>query len=214
MGRGLRSKRRQPTRTIGRKLIIVCEGKRTEYGYFESIRMSMRLPTLQVHVVHPDGTDPLTIVRAAIRYRQDRTLERAWTGDDSAWAVFDGDEHRDHNPHNWNDAIQLAGSKNIHLAVSNPSFELWYLLHYHDQRAQLTRVDALVLLRQYLQDYRKAMVLWPALKALTPEAIARAKRLAERAVLDGAEAYRNPSTSVCELVESLLTLEHEVNRML
>jgi len=53
-------KRPQATRAIGRKVIIVCEGKKTEHGYFEAIRKHLRLPTLQVAVVHPDATDPLS----------------------------------------------------------------------------------------------------------------------------------------------------------
>src|SRR4051812_40644621 len=105
-GRYWRRPRRN--RVVGRKVIIVCEGKKTEYGYFEEIRKSMRLPTLQVQVVHPDATDPLSIVRAAIHLRRARKSERAWDRQDRAWAVFDGDEHRDGNPANWNDAIQIA----------------------------------------------------------------------------------------------------------
>jgi hypothetical protein len=71
----------------------------------------MRLPTLQVLVVHPDATDPYSIVCKAVEYRKMRISEKAWSIEDSAWAVFDGDEHKDNNPANWNDAIQLACSK-------------------------------------------------------------------------------------------------------
>lgn len=203
-------KRRAPTRSIGRKVIIVCEGKRTETGYFNAIRVSMRIPTLQVQVLHSGGTDPLTIVRAALEQKETKRRDKAWTKGDSAWAVFDGDEHRDENPANWNDAIQLAASRDINLAISNPCFELWYLLHYHNQLAQLTRVEAQRVLRQYLPTYQKAHVLWPEpLKVLTADAIARARRLEERRTADDLAVHCNPSTGVSELIEFLLALEQE-----
>jgi hypothetical protein len=161
MGKRNSFRRPRAIRTIGRKVIIVCEGKKTEYGYFEAMRKSMRLPTLQVVVVHPDATDPLGIVRYAIDFRRDRVIEKTWTKEDSVWAVFDGDEHRLENPTNWNDAVQLAGSKQVQLAISNPCFEFWYLLHYQDQSASLTRDEAQRLLRRHIYDYEKWKVLWP-----------------------------------------------------
>ncbi len=211
VGRSFR--RPPPFRDIGRKLIIVCEGKRTERGYFEEIRKSLRLPTLKVHVIHADATDPLSIVRAAIEYRQDRKDERAWAKEDTAWAVFDGDEHRDANPDRWNDAIQIAQSKDIRLAVSNPCFELWYLLHYRSHTAEVTRQKAFRLLKSHISDYEKAKTLWPSpLEPFTSEAIQRAKQLASRAAADELQPFPNPCTNVYELVESLLALDKETHR--
>jgi hypothetical protein len=202
--------RRRPRRAVGRSVIIVCEGSKTEPGYFNAIRQSMRLPTAQVYVVHPNATDPLSIVRAAIDYRRQRVRERAWSAGDSAWAVFDGDEHRNANPHNWNDAIQTADIQGINLAVSNPCFELWYLLHYQDQFAQLSREAAERRICDHLGEYEKAKVYWPdPLGPLTDEAIGRARRLADRLVADGARRHSNPSTDVFNLVESLLELQSE-----
>jgi hypothetical protein len=204
--------RRGARRVVGRRLIIVCEGRSTEPGYFNAIRQSMRLPTAQVYVVHPDATDPLSIVHAAIEYRRERLQERAWVEGDSAWAVFDGDEHRGANPHNWNDAIQTADSKHINLAVSNPCFELWYLLHYQDQFAQLSRDEAIQRIRNHLGEYEKARVYWPdPLGPFTAEALERAKGLARRLAAEGAERHVNPSTDLFQLVESLLNLERETH---
>jgi hypothetical protein len=168
------------------------------------------LPTAQVYVVHPDATDPLSIVRSAVQYRRERVRERAWSEGDEAWAVFDGDEHIDANSHNWNDAVQTADSNRINLAVSNPCFELWYLLHYQDQFAQLSREDAEHRIRDRLGDYEKANGYWPdPLEPLTEEAIRRARRLADRLVAEGAGRHSNPSTDVFNLVESLLKLRSE-----
>lgn len=112
-------------RIIGKKFIIVCEGK-TEYNYFRAIRRSMRLSTLQINIANPGASDPRSIVNEAIQRWSANKQEGGWTGDDSAWAVYDGDEHIRNDPKNWNDARQLADANNINLAVSNPCFELWF----------------------------------------------------------------------------------------
>jgi|ERR1043165_2889930 hypothetical protein len=204
-------RRRRPTRVVGRKIIIVCEGEKTEPEYFEAIRISLRLPTLKVHVVHPNGTDPLTIVLEAIAQRSIREMDKSWTTGDSAWAVYDGDEHQLINPHNWNDAIQLAARKKINLAVSNPCFELWYVLHFQPQTANLSRQDAIRVLRKHIPDYQKSKILWPVpLRPITEVAIQRARQLAEQAARDLLVPHTNPCTGVGELVVNLLELEKEV----
>jgi hypothetical protein len=146
--------RRTPNRTPARSVIIVCEGKRTEYDYFEAIRKTLRLPTVTVQVVHSGATDPRSIVRKALELRKEREQEQRWSTEDTAWAVFDGDEHRLHDPANWNDAFQIAGKK-VRLAVSNPCFEFWYLLHYQDQQGYLDRDTARRILKTYLPTYEK-----------------------------------------------------------
>jgi RloB-like protein len=167
--------RRRSVHSVGRKVVIVCEGEKTEYGYFEAIRKSMRLPTVSVAVVHAGCTDPRGIVSAAIEERKGRKQEKSWSNGDAVWAVFDGDEHKDNNPGNWNDALQLADGKDINLAISNPSFELWYLLHFQDQLAKMNRREVLVALTEHLPQYKKASILWPEpLQPLSMDAILRA----------------------------------------
>jgi hypothetical protein len=213
MGKVRTFQRQAGRRLIGRKIIIACEGRKTEYGYFNAIRQSMRLPTLRVLVVRPYGTDPLTIVRTALNHKRERERERTWTKKDSAWAVFDGDEHKLENLVNWNNAIQLAERNEIRLAISNPCFEFWYLLHFRDHSGNLSRIDASRLLRQYIAQYEKADVLWPVpLQPLTTQAINRAKQLAARASANELEPHTNPCTGVCDLVESLLRLEQETRK--
>ena len=202
-------RRGKATRKIGRRLIIVCEGKKTEVGYFEGIRKSMRLPTLQVKVVHPKATDPLSIVNEAIDLISQQSRDQ-WSSDDSAWAVFDGDEHRDKNPDNWNDAIQRAKSRKTNLAVSNPCFELWYLLHYQDQLAKLSRHEATKRLLVHLPNYDKAEIYWPhPLERLSQAAVERAMRLAQKIDAGGNDVYCNPSTYVFHLFSSLAALDEE-----
>lgn len=198
--------RRRRTRQIGRKIIVVCEGS-TEKKYFDGIRKSLRLPTLQIRVVDADGTDPLTLVKAAIALREESIADKLWLMDDQVWAVFDGDEHLTANLVRWKNAIHLARERKVNLAVSNPSFELWYLLHFQDQTANLDRVRAYHLVKKHIKNYQKSSVVWPEpLQELTPDAIDRAAGLRLRATNNGLSPYSNPTTDVDILVKALLDL--------
>lgn len=206
--------RNVPVRLPQRKIIIICEGTGTEFGYFNAIRQTLRLPVDIIDVRHCGATDPKSIVEyAKVEYakaeRASRERERRWDKLDEIWAVYDGDEHRERDLANWNAALNGAGKK-VKLAISNPSFEAWYLLHFQDQNAPLHRDVARRLLKAYLPDYKKSNVLWPdPLQARLETAIQRAKNLA--AVIEQGDRERccNPSTGVHLLVESLLTLKGE-----
>jgi hypothetical protein len=206
MARRLFERPRHP-RLVGRKAIVVCEGEKTERGYFEAIRQSMRLPTLRLKVLLSEGTDPLTIVTSAIEEKRAQLRERSWFSGDVAWAVFDGDEHKLTNPERWRRALQLASANQIRVAISNPNFELWYLLHYQNQTANINRANVLKVLRKHLPQYEKSAVLWPTpLQSITELAIARAEELLVRIDRDTLGEYANPSTGVHVLVQSLLDL--------
>ena len=76
---------------------------------------------------------------------------------DSAWAVYDGVEHFNNNPADWHEAINLARARKINLAITNPSFEFYYLLHFQDQMGWLERDEAKRLLtNKWMKDMTKA----------------------------------------------------------
>ena len=104
-------KRNAPTQTIEKKILIACEGEKTERIYFNAIRQDLRLPPEQVHVIDYDGTDPLGIVNAVVDARKKKKGEKNWDKEDLAWAVFDGDEHIANDPIRWHKAIQRAKSQ-------------------------------------------------------------------------------------------------------
>jgi hypothetical protein len=188
-------------------LLIGCEGRITEPLYFRAIRGDLRLPTERVLIVRPDGSDPLKVVEAVIDARQEQKAKRAWLQSDQAWTVFDGDEHRLSDPQRWNKALQLAEAREIRLAVSNPSFELWLLLHFRDHAANATPQEVLRLLRQEVPDYDKATCLYPdRLKQTTTQAIERARSLGERARDHTTAPHPNPSSGVGDLVAELFSL--------
>ena len=66
-----------PRRTMASKVVIGCEGSKTEPLYFEGIRQHLRASTLEFVLVHVPGTDPLSIVDAVIGIPVARAVDRS-----------------------------------------------------------------------------------------------------------------------------------------
>ena len=125
---------------------------------------------------------------------------------DSIWCVFDRDD-------NSNEVLlrakQSAQKEGYHLTYSNPSFELWFLLHFVNQQAEVEDCQSLIrLLKQpnRIPDYEKNKDCFDVLKPLQATAIQRAKTRASQIQNQGIEPISrqsNPLTTVWELVEYL-----------
>lgn len=192
-----------------RRALIAVEGKATEAPYFEAIRRHLHLPTSVVTILDNKGSSPISLVGGVLKAR-DRLAEDGLfdaRAGDTAWAVFDGDEHRRSDPKGWEAALRLAETEKVRLAISNPSFELWFLLHFEDQFAPLEAKAALARLKRHLPHYRKGAPLFPdPLLPLSQAAIDRARRLEARARREGETGQPNPGTGVPALVEHLFKL--------
>ena len=110
------------------------------------------------------------------------------------WCVFDVDDHP-----RVADARQMAADNGIELAISNPCFELWLLLHFRDGPGMQHRDKIKELLVHYVQGYDKN-VKFSEFSAGYQQAVTRAKRLDNSAESDG-NAGRNPTTGVYRLTE-------------
>jgi hypothetical protein len=117
---------------------------------------------------------------------------------DSVWAVFDVDDHP-----NLQQALALAQSRNINLAISNPCFELWALLHFEEQRAHVERHLLASQLRVHLPDYEKLLP-YVRMRTAYTVAVQRARDL-ELEADHHHEPGRNPSTAVHRLTELIRT---------
>jgi len=203
--------RRPPKRNPVKKIIIACEGSKTEPGYFKSIRKELRLGTLNIIVLpHQGKTDPDSIIEQVIKERKEMKRNRTWIEGDTAWAVFDVDEHIAQSRKNWQRAINRAKDKDIKLAITNPCFELWYLIHFQDHSKYISREGVIKLLKNHIHDYEKSMCLYPKpLKPLTEQAVDRAKKIAAQIQRDKLGEYSNPCCSgLPNLVQSILSLEN------
>ncbi|GAA1700025.1 hypothetical protein GCM10009745_53400 [Kribbella yunnanensis] len=111
--------------------MIFCEGEASEPDYLNALK---RLPEVRNNTaisleIDPTSGVPLTLVQAAVaRMRKDVEV-------DEYWCVFDV-EWPQHHPH-LDRTLQIAAGNDINVAVSNPCFELWLILHHQDHGAFL-----------------------------------------------------------------------------
>jgi len=143
-----------PFREPKPKMLIVCEGAITEKEYFDQFAKFHRNSLVDVIVEGGKGV-PLTVVRAA-KERKEKAISDAKRKDDeflkyqSVWCVFDVDDHP-----NVPEAKIIAADNGIELAISNPCFELWLLLHHRECPGELHRHKAQTMLRDHVAGYDK-----------------------------------------------------------
>ena len=89
------------------------------------------------------------------------------------------------------------------LLCSNPCFELWLLLHYAEQKSELTSDECVSKLVGFEKQYKKG-TLTEGMKLHLVEAKDAAIERAKKHV-----AYGNPSTTVYKLMENLDKLKQE-----
>ncbi len=177
---------------------VLTEGKITEPAYLSAwARVNRRNVRLEISDM---GMTPDALVRKAKKHMRNRPSKRADQAFEEIWCVFDIDEHP-----NVPQAIDNARQSGIEVAVSNPCFELWLVLHGQDQTADIHRHDVQRLSRQ-LQLTRGKEILETALSELIEAfetAKQRAQGLDERHAGNGSPTRSNPSTDVWRLVDRL-----------
>jgi hypothetical protein len=182
-------RRRRPFRDPKPRILIVCEGTVTEPGYFTDLRNRER--SLVELVIEAGGTPKTLVERAAALKKESKRQAKKDPnlGYEHVWCVFDVDEH----PY-LAEALQQARDNKIDVAISNPCFELWALLHFQDQHAWIDRSNVQHLCRQHMPGYVKRLscdVLHPRLDDARQRAI-------------GLNTGENPSTTVYRLVECIV----------
>ena len=107
----------------------------------------------------------------------------------------------------------MAQEHCIHLAISNPCIELWFLLHFEDQTAYIERRQAQSLAKEQLGCGKRLDD--DALGALEEgfeEAKKRARYLDVKHEGDGSGANANPSSGVWRLVDSIVDTSFNPSR--
>jgi len=196
-------RRRTPRREPRKRLLVLCEGKVTEPGYLRAFRHEHRSQLVEVEVV-PECGVPKTLVELAAERKKRAEKEARRSGDpylryDEVWCVLDIDAHP-----NLLEAKQQAGDNGLKLAISNPCFELWILLHFQDQRAHQERGWIQAACREHPPDFVKE-VPYDRVQRTYAEAVARAKAL-DKWQAEQNRPGVNPSTAVRELSERIAEL--------
>lgn len=186
-----------------RKLLILCEGKVTEPLYFRSFRQEHRNHLVEVEIV-PECGGPKPLVELAVERKKSAEKEARRHRDpyqkyDEVWCVFDVDNHP-----NLVEAKRQAQDNGLKLAISNPCFELWIVLHFQDQRAYQDRGWIQSKCREYLSGFAKA-VPYEKVQPNYQDALERATALMRWQEEQGRHDA-NPSTGVYKLTERIVEL--------
>ena len=112
--------RKSATRDERKKILIVCEGEKTEPNYFRSFRYPKDVVEVSVDGA---GCETIRVVERAIERRDKANNSK--NPYDEIWCVFDRDSFP--KAHFYN-ALAMARKQSFRLAYSIEAFELWYLL--------------------------------------------------------------------------------------
>ncbi len=126
------TRKRRPPRQYSPRLIVVCEGEKTEYEYLTRLNQARKRPGGPVVVpLRGCGGDPAGVVERAIRERDnDRRggkFDRAQG--DRAYVLLDVEPHDPGRAPALDNALRLAREQDVCVLLSNPSFEFWLLCH-------------------------------------------------------------------------------------
>lgn len=188
------SRRKRGQRPTRNKMLIICEGEKTEPMYFENYRTPQN--NLDVIPIPSSRKDVGSIVEFAKKKMQDLDIK----GGDSIWCVYDCDENTDDRI---STAYRNAGNS-INMCLSNPSFELWFLLHFSYIDSSLQNDGLIGLLKRHIPDYSKNNDCYQILYPLTDTAIKNSKKLEKLHLDSGTElnsTRSNPSTQVYKIIE-------------
>ncbi|KDN19011.1 RloB family protein [Amycolatopsis rifamycinica] len=168
----------------------MCGADQTEPTYLEGLKQARRNPAVTVKVkVKP--ADPDAVVRYAAGIR-----DRAGDSYDEVWCVVDVDQF------DVAKAVTSARRSQVSLAISNPCFEYWLLLHFESCMAPLTCYnDVARRLRRYVPEYDKSALKFADYETGVEVAVERARK---PRYAPGTEHQRNPATGVWVLVEKML----------
>ncbi|MBN2494887.1 MAG: RloB domain-containing protein [Deltaproteobacteria bacterium] len=200
-----RLRRRRPARRAAwrdpkPRILCVCEGLKTEPQYLKAFTRHCKNPRVSVEIDAGQGV-PRTLVERAKQRKINAEEQAKRQRDDNlafdqVWCVCDVDEHP-----KLHEARMMARDNGIELAISNPCFELWLILHFRESPGPQTRDQMTDILKKHLPDYDKS-VDFAQVRNGYEEAVARASRLDKMAEEDG-EMGRNPTTGAWRLTESI-----------
>ena len=188
--------RKLANRSAKQRILIVCEGKKTEPNYFKAFPVT----SAEVKVLG-EGFNTKALVSYTKEISEQAELEKLPY--DQVWCVFD------HDPgvftkEQFNTAIQMAKSHGFKVAYSNEAFELWYILHFEYLHSGINRDQYIKKLTEHLKKpYKKnSTEMYDILLSKQGVAIKYAKKLMT-VHTDSMPADSNPSTTVYELVVAL-----------
>ena len=203
--------RSRPLRDQYPKILIVCEGEKTEPSYFTEIKNHYKINTANIVICSGSGSDPMSIIHSAKkRYKEENNANDPF---DKVYCVFDKDSHT-HYLSALN-SIASAKPKDTWFAITSvPCFEYWLLLHFdyttraYSSLPNKSACDQTISdLKKYLPSYKKGQ---PDIFSNLIKRLENAKNNATQSLKAAKESDTdNPSTKVHELIDFMQNIKSQ-----
>lgn len=115
--------------------ILSYEGKVSEKKYFEDFRKSELfndsglIEIISLKRPEHRGSDPISVKKLL----QEAKKEYSFKDTDEFWLIIDRDDWEEIHNYNFDKLVDdCKKEKNLYLAMSNPCFEIWLILHLKD----------------------------------------------------------------------------------
>lgn len=196
------------------KLIVVAtEGENTEPKYFEALKTAYKNPRIHLEIIpSKDGkSSPKHVLQNLIAFKKEYRIR----ADDELWITIDRD-FQSWTIKELKECLQLCKQKKFSIALSNPCFEIWLLLHFVclasknktiREKMLLNKKDGKrsfceIELRNYLTSYNKNKPKLTKAINKTKDAIINASTLESQ----NKNFISNLGTNVHHLVKALIKL--------
>ncbi|MBP8875497.1 MAG: RloB domain-containing protein [Neisseria sp.] len=196
--------RRVANRQPYERILIVCEGEKTEPFYFLELCKNLSLHTANVEITGDCDSSPHSVFSKAKELFDDSKKQQNTF--DRVYCVFDRDNHPDYLK--TINSISSQKPKNIFSAVTSvPCFEYWLLLHFTYTTKPLSNaLGAINELKNFIPNYEKGnKKIFQTVKDSLDFALSNARRANSEAKKNYTD---NPSTLVVDLVEKLRNLKN------
>ncbi len=207
-------KRPSHQRQLARLFVIATEGTQTEKQYFEALNGS----NPRIHIKVLEKLDTASSPKKVLAYLDKFKKEYSLRAGDELWLVIDRD-YQSWEEKEISEVAQLCHQKKYHLALSNPCFELWLLLHwvylcnYSEEEKQKILENKTInnkrnytdeKLKNLLKSYNKANLKTEDFMPYIKQAIQQAKSLD----LNPSDRWQDElGTRVYQLVERIIVLD-------
>jgi hypothetical protein len=132
-----------------KSILIGCEDSVSAPTYFNSFLKKLlqkgKITKDSRIIPHSGKTNPSGVLEDFILYRSKKG--KSFKDYDYKWIVIDRDKEfthgAGHSKEDFEETILKAKKLNIKVAYSNPSYELWYLLHFRKQNTPLNRYQVI-----------------------------------------------------------------------
>lgn len=191
------------------RVLVICEGSKTEPLYFEGLRDYYGLHTANIEITGKCGSSPVSILAKARELFNE--AKRCNNPFDRIYCVFDKDMHPNYQA--IVNEIKNIKPCNTYFAITSvPCFEYWILLHFtytnkpYTNSEDKSHADNIIAeLKQFYPEYEKNNEnVFINLIDKMDDAIKKARRINTSAQRNNTD---NPSTKVGELVDYLRNLK-------